>query len=131
MSIDNTWINLRRLAAVDIASLGPKLIIAEFAGGVFVCGSLGIFVLLQGGSTIRLVFGLYLIALAINYVPMLLHAIATARNNIARIHVIDELNITRQMVARYRRESLLLLVPLLVPILALSPKKAEYWRTKL
>jgi hypothetical protein len=43
-------INPRKLAAIDIAILGPTLIIAEFAGGVLLCVALGTFVLFRGRS---------------------------------------------------------------------------------
>lgn len=79
MSTDNPWLNLRKLAAIDIACLGSKLIIAQFVGGALLCGALGIFVLLQRGSLIQTLCGVYLIALAINYVPTLLYAIARTK----------------------------------------------------
>jgi hypothetical protein len=127
MSSDGIWINLRKLAAIDIAFLGSKVIIAEFAGGVLLCGVLGMFVLSQGGSFIQLVLGVYLVSLAINYVPMLIYAMSLARDNNARAELGQELNDKRRLMAKYRRQSLLLLVPLLVPILALSQRRHKQW----
>ena len=40
----------RKLAAIDIVFLGPRLIIAEFTGGVLLCVVLGAFVLYRGHS---------------------------------------------------------------------------------
>jgi hypothetical protein len=127
MSSDGAWINLRKLAAIDIAFLGSKLIIAEFAGGVLLCGVLGMLVLFQGGSFTQLVLGVYLIALAINYVPMLIYAISLTRGNSARMELGQELNEKSRLVVKYRRQSLLLLVPLVVPILALKQKRHKLW----
>jgi hypothetical protein len=127
MSSDDAWINLRKLAAIDIAFLGSKLIIAEFAGGVLLCGVLGMLVLFQGGSFTQLVLGVYLIALAINYVPMLIYAISLTRGNSARMELGQELNEKSRLVVKYRRQSLLLLVPLVVPILALKQKRHKLW----
>jgi hypothetical protein len=127
MSSDGVWVNLRKLAAIDIVFLGPKLVIAEFAGGVLICGVLGMFVLFQGGSFTQVVLGVYLMALAINYVPMLIYAISLTRDNRARMELGQELNDKSRLVVKYRRQSLSLLVPLLVPILALKQKRHKLW----
>jgi len=74
-----TRFNPRKLAAIDIALLGPKVMVGEFACGVLLCAALGSFVLLRGhGPMPQLLLGLYLISLGVNYVPMLIHAIAIA-----------------------------------------------------
>jgi hypothetical protein len=117
--------NPRKLAAIDIVFLGPKLIIGEFAGGVLLCTALGTFVLIQGPSIWEFILGLYLISLGINYIPMLVYAIAMARGQSARMEMGDELNDKRRVMAKYRRESILLLVPFLVPILALTQEKRK------
>jgi len=111
-------INPRKLAAIDIIFLGPKFIIIEFAGGVILCASLGIFVLLRSHSVMTLALGLYLISLGINYVPMLIYAVAITKNDSAWTEMGDELDDKRRAMAKYRRQSLLLLVPLLVPIVS-------------
>jgi hypothetical protein len=111
--------NPRKLAAIDIAFLGPKFIIAEFAGGVLLCVALGVFTLLRAGSFWQLTLGVYLICLGINYVPMLAYAIAITQGQRAAAEIGDELNNSRRAMAKYRRQSMLLLVPLLAPIVAL------------
>jgi hypothetical protein len=111
---------------IDIALLGSKFIIAEFAGGVLLCAGLGVFVLVRGhGSLAQLLLGLYLITLGVNYVPMLIYAIAITRANSARSELGEELEDKPRAMAKYRRQSVLLLVPLLVPIVALNrrPKR--------
>jgi hypothetical protein len=117
-------VNPRKLAAIDIAFLGPRLIIAEFACGVLLCPALGVFVLIRGhGSVAQLLLGLYLLSLGINYVPMLIYAIEITRANSARSELGEELADKRLAMAKYRRQSLLLLVPLLAPILALAQRR--------
>jgi hypothetical protein len=76
-------INPRKLAAIDIAFLGSKFIIAEFASGVLLCAALGAFTILRAGSLGQRALGLYLICLGINYVPMLVYAIAITRGQSA------------------------------------------------
>lgn len=118
-------INPRKLAAIDIVFLGSKLIVAEFAAGVLLCVALGAFVLLRAHSFWQIALGLYLISLGINYVPMLAYAAAITRGQSARAEMGDELTDKRRAMAKYRRESILLLVPLLVPILALSHERSK------
>ena len=124
-------INPRKLAAIDIVFLGSKVIIAEFAGGVLLCVALGTFVLYRGHSFWQLALGLYFIALGINYVPLLAYAVAITRGQSAHAEIDDELHDERRAMAKYRRQSILLLVPLLVPILALAweRRKAQAGQT--
>lgn len=116
-------LNPRKLAAIDIAFLGSRFIIAEFAAGVLLCAGLGMFVFLRRhGSFAQLLLGLYLISLGVNYVPMLIYAIAITRAKSARLELGEELEDKRSAMAKYRRQSVLLLVPLLVPIVALTQR---------
>lgn len=112
-------INPRKLAAIDIVFLGSRFIVAEFAGAVLLCAALGVFTLFRGHSFVQLALGLYLISLGINYVPMLIYAIAITQGDSAKAEMGDELDDKRQAMAKYRRQSMLLLVPLVVPIIAL------------
>ena len=66
---------LRKLAAIDIALLGRGVIIAEFAGGVLLCAGLGLFAALRSHSITGRALGAYLIAIGLNYVPMLVYAL--------------------------------------------------------
>lgn len=113
-------INPRKLAAIDIVFLGSKFIIAEFAAAVLLCPALGAFVLLRRQSMWQLALSLYLVSLGINYVPMLLYAVAITRRHTAREEMGNELNDKRRAMVKYRRQSLSLLVPLLVPMFALA-----------
>ncbi|HUI41932.1 MAG TPA: hypothetical protein VL523_08190 [Terriglobia bacterium] len=124
----------RKLAAIDIVFLGYKLIFAEYAVGVFFSIALGLFVLVRGSTFLQVVLGAYLICLGINYVPMLAYAVAIGSQSSAQAELGDELTERRRAMSKYRRQSLFLLVPLLVPILAATqvriPQKGagEWWK---
>ncbi len=120
MVISIVSINLRKLAAIDIFFLGHKLIFAEYAVGVFLSIALGVFVLFRGHSFWQVVLGTYLVFLGINYVPMLVYAVAIADKQSAKAELGDELSEKQTALSKYRRQSLLLLVPLLAPIFALT-----------
>jgi hypothetical protein len=113
-------INFRRLAAIDIALLGYKLILVEYAGGVLLSVALGVLALFRGHTFWQILVGVYLICLGINYLPMLVYTLAIANKQNARAEIADELADKRKAMSKYRRKSLLLFVPLLVPILAVT-----------
>lgn len=109
-------INVRKLAAIDILFLGPKFILAEFGLGVLLLPAFGIFTILRGHSVWQTLFGAYLLSLGVNYVPLLLYGIAIARHHSARAELGDELVQKDRAMRRYRLQSLLLLIPFLVPL---------------
>lgn len=109
--------DFRKLAAIDIVFLGYKLVFAEYAFGVLFSVSLGIFVLFRGHSVWQVVLGAYLICLGINYVPMLAYTVSIGGKQNAQAELADELTEKRKAMSKYRRVSVLLLVPLLVPVL--------------
>jgi hypothetical protein len=121
MSQASLLFNPRKLAAIDVAFLGARLIIAEYAIGVVLSVALGILTLTRGRSHWQLALGLYLILIGINYVPMLMYGVAIARRGNARAEPGDELFDKRRAMAKYRRQSLFLLLPLAVLITALRP----------
>ena len=112
--------DFRKLAAADIAFLGYRLILTEFSIGVFGSLALGLFTLLRSHSGGAIALGSYLLFIGINYIPLLLYAISIVRLDSARDEVAGEGADKRPMFRKYRRQSLLLLVPLAVPILALA-----------
>ena len=120
-------LNARKLAAIDLVFLGSKVIIVEFAIGVFFGVALGFFVLLRGhGSLVQVVLGLYLISIGINYVPMLIYAIAISKANSARAELGSELDNKSAAMAKYRRQSLWLLVPLSVPVIVITQTRKPH-----
>ena len=75
-------LNPRKLAALDLAFLGPKVIISEFIFGVLFSAA---FVLLRGHrSPAQIALGLYFISLGLNCIPMLLYAIAINKTKSTR-----------------------------------------------
>ena len=118
-------INVRKLAALDIAFLGPKLILAEFSLGVFLSAAIGLLTLKRSHSGWGILVGAYLLSLAVNYVPLLLYAIAIVRQRSAQEEVAHEVADRNRSLRRYRRQSLLLLIPFAVPILAFAQERQK------
>jgi hypothetical protein len=114
-------LNPRKLAAIDLVFLGPKIIISEFAFAVLFSPALGVFVLLRGNRTpTQIALGCYLISLGLNYFPMLVYAVAINAMKSARTELGNELEDKRAAMRKYRRQSIWLLMPLIVPIVALT-----------
>ena len=113
-------IDPRKLAAMDIATLGPAFIIGNFAGIALVCLSLGAFVLWRADSCQKLTLGSYLVSLGINYTCMLYYALEINNRESARAAIGEELNNERGAMAEYRRQSIYLLLPLVLPIVVLQ-----------
>ena len=115
-------LDVRKLAAIDLELLGAKFILTEFGIGVAGAMALGALTLRAGltrfHSPRMTMFGVYLLLLGINYVPLLLHAIGMARQGSARKEIAGELGDKRAAMRKYRRQSLFLLLPLLIPIAA-------------
>lgn len=107
----------RKLAAVDIVLLGPTLILVEFAAGVLLALVLGTFILWRAKSSTQIFLGVYLFLLGLNYVPMFVHAALIRNRRRARMELGGELNDRSSAMAKYRRQSLWLLVPL-IPVIA-------------
>lgn len=123
-------VNVRRLAALDMALHGPRLILIEFAVGVVGCAVLGIFSvalgvrLLARGLTWQLFLGIALLWVALNYVPLLLHAIDIVRRGSARQEAAYELA-HPEIVRRYSVLQMWLLVPFAMVIMALAQRGAR------
>ena len=122
---DPAIINIRKLAALDIVFHGPKLILVEFAFGVFFTGALGLVLTYAGFVTGHFrvpwvaLLGCYLLALAINYLPLFIYTIKIVRGKSAQAEVASELAQKERYARKYTVQSLLLLLPLVVPILAI------------
>ncbi len=112
-------INIRKLAALDLAFLGPWVILGEFSVGVFGSLCLGLLTFVRTHSLGGNLLGAYLTCLGINYIPLLLHAISLVRRGTASQEIADETQEKRAMFRKYRRQSFLLLLPLVIPIAAI------------
>jgi hypothetical protein len=117
-------LNVRKLAAIDLRFLGAKIILAEFGLGVVGPAVLGVATLRAGiqrfHSPGMVIFGAYLLSLGVNYVPLLLHAISLVRDGSAHQEIASELDDPRAAMRKYRRQSLFLLLPLVIPIAAVA-----------
>jgi len=112
-------LNFRKLAAIDIVFLGFRLVLAEYAFGVVFSMALGMFVLFRSHSIWQVGLSAYLICLGLNYVPMFAYTISIANKQNARAELGEELKESRRAMAKYRRLSLLPLVPLSLPVLSI------------
>jgi hypothetical protein len=119
-------VNVRKLAAIDLLFLGPRLILAEFAIGVIGMVALGLLSAWQGAHRFQsmwmVLFGIYLIFVGINYIPLLLHAIDISCKRSAEQEITDELKNKKEAFRKYRRQSVWLLVPLAVIIAAIPQR---------
>jgi hypothetical protein len=113
-------VEVRRLAAVDLSGLGPRIIIPEFALAVLGAPALGILTVLRSGSLGTTAFGIALIGLGANYVPLLVHAVDLVRKSAVETAIADDAFDRRALYAKYRRQSLWLLLPFVVGIAALA-----------
>jgi len=120
-------VDVRKLAAIDLHFLGPKVILTEFALGVLGPVVLGLLTLRGAarhswpwGLTL---FGAYLLSLGVNYIPLLMHAVDLVRSRNASAEIAEELSERAAAFRKYRRQSLLLLVPLVVPIAAIAQEQ--------
>jgi hypothetical protein len=118
------FIDVRKLAALDIVFHGPKFILIEFALGVFGCAALGLFSTYYGlfhgpdHSLSAIILGCYLLGVALNYVPLLLYAMSIVRQKSAHQEVAYELAYKDEYAGKYTLQSALLLVPLAMLLLA-------------
>ena len=74
-------VDVRRLAAIDMhgtagSRLRRTIITVEFIAGAVIGPALGIWLLLASDSTGWRIFGAYLAAACLNYVPLALHALS-------------------------------------------------------
>jgi membrane protein implicated in regulation of membrane protease activity len=102
---------------------GARLIVAEFAVGVFLPLGLGLLALLRGRALWQSALGCYLLCLSLNYVPLLIHSLLISNRGNARREVDAELAGNKRDLVKYQRQSLLLLVPLAVFLLAITQRR--------
>jgi len=117
----------RKLAAVELIFLGPKIVFAEYGFAVVVASAIGILSLrvgfLRTHALWQELLGVYLLFLALTYAVLLGLAIALTRRGDARSEIAGELDNTAATFRKYRRQSLWILVPLVVPIAAMAKQR--------
>ena len=121
--MDSKILSFRKLAAIDIFFLGYWFVFAEFACGVVLSIALGLLVLLRSHSFWQIGLCVYLICIGINYMPMLVYAVSIANKQNAEAELGNELAQKQRAMSKYRRLSLLMLVPLLLPNLAVMRRR--------
>ena len=122
-----TLIELRKLAAVDMVWLGKRIVIAEYALGVILPLTLGVFSVGRSVSQHSGLFswqtamGIWLIGIAANYVPLLLYARSLARGGTVEEEGRPELPRAR----RYGVQQIMILIPLFVVGVALVQERSR------
>lgn len=119
-------IEVRKLAALDMAFLGTRVIVAEYALGVMLPLALGILSLRWGLAQQDLanwqtILGTWLVTISPNYVPLLLYAVVIARAGTVQ----DEARPEFAHARRYGIQQAIILVPLFVVLLALIQERRQ------
>ncbi|QBD78620.1 hypothetical protein EPA93_22545 [Ktedonosporobacter rubrisoli] len=123
----NKLITVRKLAALAIVYHGSRLIIIEFALGVFFLGGFGI-ALSALGLLLRpyhpilllLLSGCILLWIALNYIPLFIYSLDINKRKSARLEVAFELEYSYLYIRSYNLQStLFLFIPFAMLILTL------------
>lgn len=120
-------IQVRKLVAIELAFLGPRFILAEYA--VAVIGGLGLGILTLRAGLMRThavwqtALGIYLVFLALTYAVLLGYAIAMARRGNVYDVIANELDDKHAALRKFQRQFLWLLVPLVVPVAAIVQRR--------
>jgi hypothetical protein len=117
-------IEVRKLAAVDMAWLGTRLIVTEYALGIILPLALGILSLRAGlaqedKANWQTLLGIWLVTISANYVPLFLYAVVITRAGTVR----EEGQREFAHAGRYGIQQMIILVPLFVVILALAQER--------
>lgn len=114
-------ISMRKLAAVDMALHGARVIIVEFMLGVLFPLLLAYYSLRSSRSVLEVLLALWLVGVAANYVPLLIYAVVISRNGTVEQEGRPEV----AQIGRYNRQQFILLVPFFAAILALVQERRE------
>jgi hypothetical protein len=121
-------IQVRKLVAVELAFLGPKVILAEYAIAVIVGLLVGVLSLRSGlfrtHALWQTLLGIYLLCVVLTYAVLLVEAAAMTRRGDCRQEIADELTDRQATFRKYRRQSLWILVPLAIPLAAMRQRRS-------
>ncbi|HUH97698.1 MAG TPA: hypothetical protein VLZ89_10090 [Anaerolineales bacterium] len=113
-------ISIRKLAAVDMAWLGTRVIVTEYALGVILPFLLGLLSLRSGLrdpkiSNGEIILGIWLVTIAANYIPLFIYAVLIAKAGTVKEEGQPEIANAK----RYGIQQIIILVPFLVVIAAI------------
>lgn len=120
------FINIRKLAALDLVFHGPRFVLIEFGGAVVLTAGLAALSLrsaLSGpGQPVvwEVVLAVLLASIGANYLPLLISAVSLIRAGTAREEVALELDQGRQSQRLYGTQQFLLVVPFAVLAIAVA-----------
>jgi hypothetical protein len=106
-------ISVRELVVLDMALHGRRLILVEFGIGAPVMIGAGLLIILKGYCPI----GAYLLMLGVNYVPLLIYAVALTRRT-GELAVLNRFEVVRS-VRKYGIQQTLIIVPFAIPMLTI------------
>jgi hypothetical protein len=122
----------RRLAALDMAGAGSGrrrrwVILIEFVAGAVLCGMVGGYLVLAAHGASRLL-GWWLVAVAVNYLPLVWYAFAMARPGVLNQELagVDR----RAELARYSWRQLWIAVPGAVVVAAVAEETRPHRRVR-
>jgi len=135
MQNERTIIDIRKLAAFDIVFREARLILFEFAfssvlGGVIGTMSLEGFFKNPAHPWFSAVLGLILLGIGLNYLPLLFYAVDIVKQRSASLEVRLELAQKDRYANKYGVQSILLMVPFAVFILAVSQEIQKQTKRK-
>lgn len=128
MKNNNTIINVRKLAALDIVFHGTKFILTEFALAVFLCGAVGLLIFHGSNHTpFMIIMGSFFLWASLNYLPLLLYAISIVKQKSAKQEVAFELQHKDKYAAKYTLQSVIwLFMPLAMFLLAIYQESLNF-----
>ena len=130
---DETLINVRKLAALDIAYHGSRLILLEFAFAMCLCAALGLFILFRTSnpSPSAVLLGCLFLGVSLNYVSLLLYAVSIARRRSATQEVAFELAHKESYARKYTLQSVVLIpIPFALVLLSAYQEWQKHTRRK-
>lgn len=114
-SKEGRLISIRKLVAADIALHGYRFILVEFAVGAPAMIAFGLWLILTNALFF---IGLYICLVGINYIVLLLYAIAIYRKHSALREVSKDIAHDQQYLRKYGSQQFLILVPFAIIIIA-------------
>jgi hypothetical protein len=119
-------IQVRKLAAVEMAVLGTQVTVFAYALGMILPLLFGLFALVLNSmapqpADWQVALGTWLVAIAVNYVPLFAYALSIARAGTVAREGEPELAHAR----RYSIQQIIVLIPFLVPVLTLAQERGR------